>query len=71
MDQLKALFEKKKKEADEEFAGRKFVRAKEVEELRLKRLREEEEADRARKVSSTPQNLLTAPLQLLLVVKVL
>lgn len=50
MDQLKKLLEKKKQEAQEEFGGQKFARAKDLEELRLKRLREEEEEDRARKV---------------------
>lgn len=52
MEQLKALLEKKKKEAAEEFDGRKFVRAKDIEEARLKRLRDEEEQDRARKVTT-------------------
>lgn len=50
MEQLKALLEKKKQEAAEEFNGQKFVRAKDIEEARLKRLRDEEEEDRARKV---------------------
>eukprot|EP00884_Botryococcus_braunii_P016792 jgi/Botrbrau1/3797/Bobra.0183s0029.1 len=42
-------WKKKKKEAEEEFAGQKFARAKDVEQLRLKRLRDEEDEERARK----------------------
>ena len=52
MDKLKALLEAKRKTHVEDFGGQKFARAKDVEEIRLKRLREEEAAENARKVTS-------------------
>ena len=52
MDQLKALLQAKKKAAGEEFQGKKFLKRSEIEELRLKRLRDEEEQERTAKVSS-------------------
>ncbi|KAK9829564.1 hypothetical protein WJX72_006515 [[Myrmecia] bisecta] len=42
MDSLKALLDKKRKAAQTEFGGRKFVKRSEIEELRLRQLRTEE-----------------------------
>ena len=50
MDNLKQLISKKKKSFSEETGGRKYAKRSELEETRLKRLREEEEAERERKV---------------------
>lgn len=50
MDNLKQLISKKKKLFTEESGGRKYAKRSELEETRLKRLREEEEAERERKV---------------------
>lgn len=45
MDSLRALVAQKRREKDEEFNGRKFLRRGELEEKRLKRLRETEEQE--------------------------
>lgn len=50
MDKLKSLIASKKKHASEEFGDKKYVKRSELEAVRLKRLREEEEDDRKRKV---------------------
>ncbi|PRW45581.1 pre-mRNA-splicing factor 18-like isoform A [Chlorella sorokiniana] len=49
MDKLKALVAAKRKAAEEEFGGKKYVRRGEIEELRLAKLREEEAAERQAK----------------------
>lgn len=49
MDNLKDLISKKKKSFTEETGGRKYAKRSEIEENRLKRIREEEEAERVRK----------------------
>ena len=51
MDQLKELLASKKKEAEQQFGGKKYMKRSELEELRLRKLREEEEAAKAGKVS--------------------
>ena len=51
MDKLKALVAAKRKAAEEEFGGKKYVRRGEIEELRLAKLREEEAREREAKVS--------------------
>ena len=50
MDSLKALVAKKKAEKQELVGDKKFVKRGELEEARLKRLREEEEQERREKV---------------------
>ncbi len=50
MDKLKALVAAKRKAAEEEFGGKKYVRRGEIEELRLAKLREEEAREREAKV---------------------
>ncbi len=53
MDALKALLEKKRSAVPAgKFGDQKFVKQSEVEDLRLKRLREEEEAEKREKVRS-------------------
>ncbi len=52
MDALKALLDKKRKDAPTARLGdRKFVKQSELEDLRLKRLREEEHKELEEKVS--------------------
>ena len=50
MDSLKALVAKKRKEKEEEFEGKRFVKRGEIEDKRLKRLRDAEERELALKV---------------------
>jgi len=50
MDNLKALLAKKKAEKQELVGDKKFVRRGDLEEAKLKRLREEEEQERLAKV---------------------
>lgn len=50
MDSLKAAIEAKRKAAKEEFGGKKFVKRSQLEELRLKRVREEEAREQQGKV---------------------
>ena len=50
MDKLKQLVASKRKATEEEFGGRKFMKRGELEEMRLKKLREEEEQERILKV---------------------
>lgn len=50
MDALKALVAAKRKATEEEFKGKKFLKRSEIEEQRLKKLREEEEKERLQKV---------------------
>ena len=57
MDSLKAFVAQKKKEKEEEFEGKKFVRRGEIVEKRLKRLREAEEKEIQLKVC-LPSGLL-------------
>lgn len=45
MDSLKALVAKKRKEKEEEFDGRKYVKRGEIVDKRLKRLREAEQQE--------------------------
>ena len=52
MDKLKALVAAKRKAAEEEFGGKKYVRRGEIEELRLAKLREEEAREREAKVGA-------------------
>lgn len=53
MDALKALLEKKRSAVPVgKFGDQKYVKQSELEELRLKRLREEEEAENKEKVRS-------------------
>jgi hypothetical protein len=55
MDALKALLEKKRKDVPAgKFGDRKFVKQSELEDLRLKRLREEEQAELEEKVRPKP-----------------
>lgn len=51
MDKLKELLASKKKEVEQQFGGKKYMKRSELEELRLRKLREEEEAAKAGKVS--------------------
>lgn len=51
LDALKSLLQQKKAEKQERGSEKKYVRKSELEEARLKRLREEEEAERRAKVS--------------------
>lgn len=50
MDALKAAIEKKRKLAAEEFQGKKFAKVSEIESLRYKKIRDEEEQERLAKV---------------------
>lgn len=50
LDSLKALLHNKKKEKQELVGDRKYIKKSELEEARLKRLREEEEQERRAKV---------------------
>jgi hypothetical protein len=50
MDRLKQLVASKRKETEDEFAGKKFAKRAELEQARLQKLREEEEAERKVKV---------------------
>ena len=60
MNKLKELLEKKRKAAAAEGGGNKLVNRAELEEYRLKQLRQQEEEEIAEKVSS---ELYTAPLR--------
>jgi hypothetical protein len=51
VDSLKALLQKKKQEKQELVGDKKYVRKGEIEEAKLKRIREEEEQERRAKVS--------------------
>lgn len=51
MDALAAAIAKKRESTQNEFKGRKFVKRAELEELRIRKLREEEEAERQKRVS--------------------
>lgn len=53
MDKLKELVAAKRKAAEEEFQGKKYVKRGEIEGARLAKLREEEEAERAAKVRAS------------------
>jgi hypothetical protein len=50
MDKLKELVAAKRKAAEEEFKGKKYVKRSEIEELRIAKLREEERLEREKKV---------------------
>ena len=50
MDKLKALVSAKRKATEEEFGGKKFMKRGDLEEMRLKKLREEEAQENAAKV---------------------
>jgi hypothetical protein len=50
MDKLKQLVASKRKTTEQEFKGKKFVKRDELEQARLQKLREEEEAERKLKV---------------------
>jgi hypothetical protein len=52
MDKLKQLVATKRKAIEEEFDGRKFKKSAELEQARLQKLRDEEEAERKLKVST-------------------
>lgn len=52
LDSLKALLQKKKQEKQELVGDKKYIKKSELEEARLKRLREEEEQERRAKVSA-------------------
>lgn len=56
MDALKAMLKAKKEEQAAEFGGKKFIKRAELEEQRLKRLREEEETERTAKVHHCPSS---------------
>jgi hypothetical protein len=51
MDTLKALLGNKRKAAEEEFKGKKYVKRGDIEDARLRKLREEEEKELREKVS--------------------
>lgn len=51
MDRFKELVAAKRKTADEEFQGKKYMKRSEIEALRMAKLREEEEQERAAKVT--------------------
>lgn len=55
LDSLKALLQKKKQEKQELVGDKKYVRRAELEEARIKRLREEEEQERRAKARGTGQ----------------
>jgi len=50
MDKLKELITTKRKAVDEDFGGKKFLKRGELEEVKLKRLRDEEQQEKLRKV---------------------
>lgn len=50
MDALKALVANKRKAVQDEFQGKKFARRSEIEDCRMRKLREEEEQERLAKV---------------------
>ncbi len=50
MDKLKQLVASKRKATEDEFAGKKFARRADLEEARLQKVREEEEAEKKLKV---------------------
>jgi hypothetical protein len=50
MDKLRELVSTKKKESESQFQGKKYARRTELESARLKRVREQEEEERNRKV---------------------
>ena len=50
MDKLRELVSTKKKESESQFQGKRYVRRTELESARLKRVREQEEEERNRKV---------------------
>ena len=52
MDALKALVASKRKSAEEEFKGKEYAKRSEIEELRLAKLREEEQREREAKVGA-------------------
>lgn len=56
MDALKALVAAKRKATEEEFKGKKFLKRSEIEEQRLKKLREEEEKERLQKEAKKKHN---------------
>ena len=58
MDSLKALIAQKRKEKEEEFEGKKYVRRGEIEEKRLKRLRDAEEKEDMLKARHPLEKLL-------------
>ena len=60
MDKLKELVAAKRKAAEEEFKGKKYVKRGEIEELRLAKLRAEEAAEREAKVRCTRPACLPA-----------
>jgi hypothetical protein len=51
MDAFRALLEEKKKAVAADFGGRRYVKQSEVEGVRLKRLRDEEQSELEHKVS--------------------
>ncbi len=66
LDALKSLLQKKKAEKQELVGDKKYVKKSELEEARLKRIREEEEAERRAKViqlSASPAVAAAAPEQ--------
>lgn len=50
MDKLKELLASKKRETEQQFGGKKYMKRSELEQLKVKKLKEEEKAERARKV---------------------
>lgn len=50
MDKLRDLVSSKRKQVSEEFQGKKYVKRSDLEEARLRKVREEEEVERTRKV---------------------
>jgi pre-mRNA-splicing factor 18 len=50
MDKLKQLVASKRKTNEDEFGGKKFVKRADLEEAKLQKLREEEEAEKKLKV---------------------
>jgi hypothetical protein len=61
LDSLKALLQKKKQEKQELVGDKKYVRKAELEEAKLKRIREEEEQERKAKVGGMLLSRLGAP----------
>jgi hypothetical protein len=51
MDALAAAIAKKRKSTQDEFKGRKYVKRAELEEIRIRKLREEEQAEQDARVS--------------------
>jgi len=58
LDGLKALLQKKRQETQDLVGDKKYVRKSELEEAKLKRLREEEEQERRAKVIVLLQHVL-------------